>query len=211
MMIKVKSVGRMLFSLLPLATILSCSAVQKMMQEIQEHKKMMAERRGPDNSDKQFKFEMLQSRRSQQYFNLNTAMSKSSLLKDCNRETVELLTDISPDWRLANWSARVKSVSTSGNSVKIVLSHKSSGGTFETVYRSDGYIDIQSGDFDDLELIEEGQKVSFSGRVVNQSSPLTGSGRLTFEDSFTETGRMEQPEFVVDFLEVTFRTPKALR
>lgn len=212
-----QSIAALRQKVLPLLVLASatvaigCAAVQEMMEEQTRQNVLMAERRGPSNSDEQSSFENLQARRSEQYFSAGTSMGKSSLLSDLNRETVVLLTDISPDWRLATWSARLKSVNTNGNTIKIVLSHKSYGGTFETLYISNGYVSQGSGDFSDLEFIEEGKKVSFSGRIVNQATPLKSNGRLTFEDSFTETGRMRQPEFIVDFLEVTFRTAKALR
>jgi len=157
-------------------------------------------------SEFQGKFENIQKEWSHGYRNEDNDAGRLRALKDCNWETIEILNDF--NWEISGWMGSIQSMETLGNEISISISHEQEG--FAVIYKTDGFSIREGSQPYDIILYNEGDPVIFSGKVLYQNRPLRGH-RLRFEDSRTESGRMQQPEFLVDFTQIIPKIPKTLR
>jgi len=156
-----------------------------------------------NKGEPQGKFEYTQKQWFNVYRNGENDAGRLKILKDCNWETIEILNDF--NWEIYGWMGSIKSMETLGNDVSILISHEQEG--FEVIYKTDGFSIREGSQPYDINLYNEGDTVTFYGKVLYQERPLRGH-RLRFEDSWAESGRMQQPQFLVDFTKIIAKVPR---
>ena len=132
-------------------------------------------------------FELARTSRLPAYNSAQNEIQKSAIFREANEQTAAIVARNGS--MLVQWAGKIKSITTDHGGTAAAVAIKSRN---DAIYHSNEDIASGSEIYDQLATLHVGEKVLFTGRLING---MDGS----WETSITEEGSLEEPEFNVSF------------